>query len=304
MTLPAPRPAPRSFLFVPGDSDRFLARALETGADALVIDLEDAVPAAQKAEARQKVARWLQEREAELGPDAPEVWVRINPLAGGLWRPDVEAVVAPGLTGLRLPKAESAAEIEGLGTRLGELERRAGLAAGSIELTCTLESALGLWRIAELVEAPRVRQLAFGEADFVADIGAVPTARSTLFARSQLVVASRVGQLLPPVAPVYTHLDDEEGLVRTSEESRDLGFGGRSCIHPRQLEPIHRVFTPDPRAVAAARATVDGWERSGGGGITTRSSFVDEAVIRRARSVLARAEAYGVLAETPEEGAR
>ena len=230
--------------------------------------------------------------------------MRINPLAGELWRADVEAVVAPGLTGLRLPKAESAAEIERLGGHLEELERGAGLAAGSIGLTCTIESALGLWRLAELVEAPRVRQLAFGEADFVADIGAAPTARATLFARSQLVVASRVGRLLPPVAPVYTHLDDEEGLVRTSEDSRALGFGGRSCIHPRQLAPIHRVFTPDSRVVSAARATVEAWERSGGGGTTARSSFVDEAVIRRARSILARAEAYGVLAETPEEGDR
>ena len=276
----------RSFLFAPGDRPELLRKVTHAGADAVVLDLEDAVRSENKTMARHEVGEAV---AAAAGDAGPPIWVRVNALRGDAWKEDLEAVVRPGLGGVRVPKAESSEELTELHRALGEAEARAGLEAGSLAVTCTVESALGLWAAEDLARSPRVVQLAFGEADFVADIGAAPVSQATLFARSRLVVVSRVAELLPPIAPVYTHLDDDEGLERSSAEARDLGFGGRSCIHPRQLPTVHRVFTPDAAAVEQAKRVVQAAEAANGGGGLAGSEFVDAAVVRRARAVLKRA---------------
>ena len=166
------------------------------------------------------------------------------------------------------------------------------LPLGSIRVTGTIESARGLLAAAELAAGPRLDHLAFGSTDFMTDIGADPKAedRATLWARSFLVAVCRAAGLAPPIAPVWTRLDDEEGLRRSTEECRELGFFGRSCIHPRQLPTVHEVFTPSADQLAQAREVVQVHqeaERSGSGvAVTGSGHFVDAAVLRRAQGLI------------------
>ena len=287
----------RSYLFAPGDNERLLAKVVDAGADAVVLDLEDAVAPDRKHAARELVRRALVERATS----GVVTWVRINDLHGEHWQADVEAVLEDpaatrALAGLRVPKAESSREIRRLDEAMRPAERNAGLEPESLKITCTIESAAGLVAARDLAGQPRVSHLAFGEADFAADIGAEldGDATATLWARSSLVVTARAAGIAPPIASVYTRLDDEEGLRRSTLEARRLGFFGRSCIHPKQLTSIHEAFLPRPEQIDAARRVVAAFERGGGGAmVTADGTFVDAAVARRARAILELAAATG-----------
>jgi citrate lyase subunit beta/citryl-CoA lyase len=226
------------------------------------------------------------------GEEGPPVWVRINPLGGEHWRADLESVVGPGLLGVRVPKAESVESLRALDEELAELERSVGLEAGSVKVTCTIESALGLDKARDFAAEPRVSHLAFGETDFAADIGADPAALeyATLHARSTLVVACRLAGIAPPIGPVHTRLDDLEGLERTTREIRALGFFGRSCIHPKQVPTINGVFSPTRQEVLRAKEIIADYETAKAGGeavaVASGGQFVDPSVVRRARSIL------------------
>ncbi len=301
----------RSYLFAPGDQPHLLGKVFDAGADAVVLDLEDAVPEAHKVQARVQVAEALAAEALAAGnlpgraSGRPTAWVRINGLSAGedtgRWEEDVRAVVRPGLGGVRVPKSESREQLDQLEQALGAAEAAAAMAPGTIRVMCTIESASGLLVAGELAEHPRVDRLAFGEADFLADIGADGDEEgwATLAARSQIVVASRHAGIDAPVAPVYTLLDDAQGLARSSEQNRRLGFFGRSCIHPRQLAVVHQVFTPSDRALARAKLVLDVWKRSGSGAAVTEDGvFVDAAIVRRANALLALARAIGLEAES------
>lgn len=284
----------RSHLFAPGHSTRLLAKVFLAGADAVVLDLEDAVPAAEKGAARRAVSAALADRTSA---ESPLVFVRINGLETSWWEADLDAIVQPGLDGIRISKAQSAADVERVATVLDRLEPARGLAAGRLAIVPTIESAAGVLHAAEIASGPRVRALSFGATDFARDLGAQPGPDDleTLFARSALVVASRAASIDPPIASVYTHLSDDAGLRRSCEAARRLGFFGRSCIHPSQLAIVHEVFTPSAEDVARARAIVsaaaDAAERGVGAFVTAEGEFVDRAVVDRARAVLARAVA-------------
>jgi citrate lyase subunit beta/citryl-CoA lyase len=296
-------PPLRSHLYAPGNSEKLLGRVLDAGADAVVLDLEDAVPPPEKERARDLVAATVEARASE---PAPAVFVRVNHLSTGLAAAELAAVVRPGLAGIRAPKTESAGEVRQLCTWIAAAEREAGLAPGSVALIPIIESAKGAWRAEEIAAAdPRVLALAFGAADFVRDLELRPGAdgAETLHARSRLVLASRVAGVRPPIDSVLTRLDDEEALRLEATQARALGYFGKSAIHPRQLPAIHEAFTPTEAEVAHARAIVaaeEEAERSGSGATTTDTvggvgrEFVDVAVVRRAQQTLALAERLGV----------
>jgi citrate lyase subunit beta/citryl-CoA lyase len=288
-------PILRSYLFAPGNSERLVTKVFAAGADAVVLDLEDAVPREEKERARQIVRGAVRSRADRTGP---ALWVRINALRSDDWRRDVQAAVGPGLTGLRVPKAESVQDLALLDEELAAVESSTALASGSIALALTLESAAGVLEAHRLAAAPRVVHLTFGAADFAADVGADPEATlATLWARSRLVAASAAAGIAPPVASVHTRLDDSEALLRSTQEARSLGFFGRSCIHPRQLAVVHEVFTPSPEELARARATVRALEDAaarGAGAVAVGGRLVDEAVARRARRLLELARALEV----------
>jgi len=280
----------RSYLFAPGNDEKLLARVWDAGADAVVLDLEDAVPEAEKAAARRRVATALAARALTARSRA---LVRINPLEGPHWRADLEAVSLPGLFAVRVAKAESPEAVRSLDATLTRLERERGLAEGAVEIALTIESARGL-RAAEAMAAasPRVRNLCFGATDFAADLGIEPgdDEAETLHARSELVLASRAVGIDPPIASVHRRVEDDDGLRRTTEAARRLGFLGRSCIHPRQLAIVQAAFTPGPEELARARGLLEAYEKARAGGsaavLAAGGEFVDPAVVRRAQKLL------------------
>lgn len=294
----------RSYLYAPGDRPSLLDKVMTAGADAVILDLEDSVPAAGKEAAREAVATAV---GARRGRPSPAVWVRINGETGD-WKADLERIVVEGLRGVRLPKVESAAWLSEVAGELDRLESARGLAPESLRLTATVESAAGGLAASELARASRVDHLAFGSSDYLADVGANPESEdtATLWVRSHLVVVSRAYGIGPPIAPVHTRLEDDDGLARACESSRSLGFFGASCIHPRQIPVVHRVFSPRPEEVERARRMIAELERAAGGtAITETGQFLDEAVVRRARALVELAdglEAEASRQEPIEEG--
>ncbi|GLX00958.1 CoA ester lyase [Microtetraspora sp. NBRC 16547] len=271
----------RSHLYVPGDAPEKLAKALGRGADALIVDLEDAVPPAGKDAAREAVAGWL--RTADPGP--VEIWVRVNP--GDLRAADVRAVAAvPALAGLVLAKVETAdelAETDALLTSLG---------ADTLPVVPLLESAAAVLRAPEIAAAPRVARLQVGEADLRADTGITlgPDERELLWVRSQVVLASAAAGIDPPVAPVSTDFRDLDALRESTLALARLGYVGRACVHPAQIAVVNEVFTPAAEEVARARDLVDRFETSGAGVLLDSAGrMVDEAIVRQARRILRRA---------------
>ena len=276
----------RSYLYAPGSREALLAKVFTAGADAVVLDLEDAVPAAEKDRARKLVADAL----AGASKDGPEIWVRINDLDDDQWGLDLQ-VLGPVVAGVRVPKCESVAALADLDHELAKTETRLGLDSGALAVVCLIESACGVMAAPVLAAHPRVARLAFGAADFVADIGASPDLpEATLMARSQLVLASRAEGLLPPIAAVWTDLEDDPGLRASTIENRQLGFFGRSCIHPRQLAVVHEEHTPSAAELEHAREVVTSYAKALENGSATAVSsagrFIDPAVLRQARGLI------------------
>lgn len=288
-------PLLRSYLFAPGNHPGLLEKVFLSEADAVVLDLEDAVPESEKPQARRLLAAALA-RENRTGASAatPVAFVRINCVGSPHWRADLDAVVGPGIRGIRVPKTESVESLCRVHDALTEREEAQGLPPGSITVMATIESARGLHQLESLIRAPRLSGFTFGAADFCADIKADPDeVEATLYAGSRLVVASRAGRLARPVTSVFTSLDDVEGLRLDTERQKRLGFFGRSAIHPRQVAVINQVFMPTEAEITAAREIVSAYEAAerGGSGVTRiGGQFVDLAVVRRARSTLAMKE--------------
>jgi citrate lyase subunit beta/citryl-CoA lyase len=279
----------RSILFAPGNHPRKVAKVASFGADAVVLDVEDAVASAQKDEARLAVAAAIPTMRDAV------VMVRVNGMATGRCADDLEAIVLPGLDAVLLPKVEDSRVLGEVDERLTALERRNGLMPGTVRLIPQIETALGIARVEEIaLNAPsRVFTLIFGLADFTVDIGVDLTADATeiLYARSRVVVAARAARLAPPIdGPFMLDLRDEAGLVQDSRRSRQIGFGGRVAIYPPQVAPINRVFSEiSLEELAMARKSVAAFEAAesdGSAAIQVDGRFVDYPIYRRAQHKL------------------
>lgn len=271
-------PPPRSYLYVPGSEPRKIEKALAGDADAVVIDLEDAVAQSRKEQARETAAGFL---ESEL---PKPVLVRINSPESALGVEDIEAVCGINLAGLRLPKTESPQTVRYVGERLAAQGCDAGI-------QCLIESAMGLQLSFEIARAHEaVVGISLGEADLQADLG-VETETGLLYARSKIVATARAARLSRPFQSIYADIRDLEGLNRSSQEGRNLGFLGRTAVHPQQVPIINAVFTPTEEEVEAAVQLLDrleeGAEAGEGGLLLEDGSFVDEAMARTARLTLA-----------------
>jgi citrate lyase subunit beta/citryl-CoA lyase len=267
----------RSYLYVPGDDPRRIEKALATVADAVVIDLEDSVAPNRKEEARSNAAGVLESRPAR------PVFVRINAPGSEFAARDIAAVAALHLSGLRLPKVESLESVRLVAETLEELRSEASI-------QCLIESALGLELALEIARShERVAGISLGEADLAADLG-VRDEAGLLYARSRIVSASRAAGLPGPVQSVYTRVNDLDGLRRSTEEGKNMGFVGRSAIHPSQVSIINEVFTPTEDEVAEAQELLDRLEgevESGTGAFVLEDGrFVDRAVVESARRTL------------------
>jgi citrate lyase subunit beta / citryl-CoA lyase len=272
-------PPPRSWLYAPGDRPDLLAKAAGGRADAVVVDLEDAVSPSRKAEARAS-ARELVLRGAEL-----PLWVRVNDPRGPWGEADLDALDGLPVAGVRLPKCEDPETVRQVGDRLGR------------PMQLLLESAVGVERAPELARAhPLVAGIGLGEADLAADLRTVGEETLT-GCRFRVVLTARAAGLPAPVQSVWTDLSDLDGLRAGSERARDAGFFGRSVIHPTQVDVVNAVFTPTRHQVDRARAlldVLDSAEPDGRSALVDRDGrFVDPAVAEGARWVLALAERLG-----------
>jgi citrate lyase subunit beta/citryl-CoA lyase len=256
----------RSYLFAPGHSEKLLGRVFDAGADAVMLDLEDAVPPHAKQRARAMVVDALADRRA---------WVRINAVGTDLAAADLDAI-RDRAVGIRIPKVESADDVRWVTDR-----------APGPPLICAIESARGILAASEIASVSGVRQLSLGGVDLRRDLGATDGNLQTLYARSHLVVVSRAAGIDPPIDSVYARLDDDAGLRAQTEFARSLGFFGKSAIHPRQLAVLHDVFTPSPEELEWARTVVDTFEQARGEAVRLPDGeFVDLPVAQRARRLL------------------
>jgi citrate lyase subunit beta / citryl-CoA lyase len=280
-----------------------MTKALESGADAVIFDLEDSVPIAAKAEARSLVARAIAAVPATgAGSRPPSIWVRVNGDQTGLLADDLAAIVRPGLDAVMLPKVESLAEVQSLAAALGRHEAATGMTAGAVEIVLQIESALGVHRCFELIKASsRVASITIGSAqdgDLQTDLGCAWSIEGLelLYARSRVLLESRAAGIVSPLDGVFSDLGDEDALVKDSKLSARLGYVGRTVIHPKQIAPVRQAYAVSKEDVAYYRKVVvefEAGEKAGTAAVTVDGKMVDYAMYQRARRVLALAELDG-----------
>lgn len=283
----------RTRLYAPGNNPRILVGIELHGADCILLDLEDSVPLAEKFAARTLVKHLL----ATI--DFPEVWVRINPLST-YGEEDLAEVMRGRPHGICLPKAESEKDVKTLSHALSRYEEALGYDEETTLIMPIIETGKGVLHAAEIAAAdPRVAVIAFGAEDYTRDVGAKRTKDALLYPRSQIAAAAAAAEVQASDT-VYTNLEDEAGLIAETEHIRDLGFVGKGVINPRQIAPIHRVFTPTAEEIEEAKkivAAAEAAEKQGIGAIAIEGKMIDRPVLARAKRTL-------LLAEAMEGGAR
>jgi citrate lyase subunit beta/citryl-CoA lyase len=257
----------RSMLFVPGDRPERFEKACASGADGVIVDLEDAVAPQAKAEARERLAQWLSPQR--------DVFVRINAPRSPWFEADLRLVRLPGVRGVVLPKAERVEDIE---------EVAAASASGRV--LPLIETALGVHLAVALAAARGVDRLLFGTIDFQLDMRIGGDDLELLHFRSHLVLASRLAGLPPPVDGVCKALDDPERLVRETRRARALGFGGKLVIHPRQVAVVNAAFAPTAEEIAWARRVLSASASAQGAAMQLDGQMVDRPVLLEAQRIL------------------
>jgi citrate lyase subunit beta/citryl-CoA lyase len=281
----------RSMLFVPGDRPERFAKAAASGADAIILDLEDAVMPERRPAARAEVARWLEGAERPV-----PAWVRINPVATGDSLDDLGAVIGGRPDGLVLPKARDGADVHRVDHWLEALEARLGLARGGIRLLPLItESAGALLRAASFADLPaRVAGLTWGAEDLAADVGAFTNKApdgeyefTYAMARSFCLLAAAAAGV-PAIDTIDTDFRDTDAIERRARASRRQGFAGKLAIHPAQVEPIHAAFSPTAEEVARAERVIAAFRAApGAGAVAFEGGMLDKPHLRQAERTLA-----------------
>jgi citrate lyase subunit beta / citryl-CoA lyase len=287
----------RSLLYVPGDREAMIAKAAQRGADGLILNLEDAVAPGKKELARNAVAQAL----AALDFGRAEVIVRINPLDAEIGYRDLLTIAPAKPDAILLPKVGSPEEVCIAAWTLARLEEMHGLLTGSIRLMCMIESASGVLAAAQIAGChPRVAALLFGAADYSAEVGCAitpdgdppsgdpPSGGLLLHAQSQIVLASRAAGIDAIDTP-HMRLDDPDGLARSSLRARQLGFDGKSAIHPGQIGAINSAFSPTSEQIAWAErvlAALPGGDEAHLGVAVLDGQLIEAPHLARARRIL------------------
>jgi citrate lyase subunit beta/citryl-CoA lyase len=277
----------RSLLFVPGNHPRKVAKVFTTGADAVILDLEDAVAIAEKVATRTAVTEALKSARRCLA------FIRVNAMSTEFCHGDLAAIVTKGLDGIVLPKVEAPWQLLAADWLLSALERDAGLAPGAIDLMPIIETGAGVAAVREIAASgTRVKRLAFGAGDYSVDMNLTWTRDEAemAHARATIAVASRAAGLEPPIDTVFADLTDADGFAEAARRALAAGFQGKMCIHPNQVAPANAVFTPGEVEVARARkivAAFDEAEASGSASIQLDGQFIDYPIVERARRILA-----------------
>lgn len=281
----------RTLLFVPGHRERMIEKAPGSGADGLLYDIEDSVPAPDRNTARSILSEVLSEDLV-----LPR-YVRVNGIVDAGKQEtaaDLDAVVLPQLDGIVLPKAQSTDDIIWTAEAIRLLERQRNIEDGSIEIIPMIESALGVHFAYEILSSsPRISSVIIGSAqdgDLQTDLGASwsPEGAELQYSRSRILVAARAAGIDHPMDGVFLGLDDEDGLIQDSENARRLGYRGKTIIHPKQIEPVHRVFSPDENELKYYREMISAFEEAGENAFNYRGKMIDRAMIRKARGLITR----------------
>jgi len=258
----------RSYLFVPADRPERFDKALGCGADAVIVDLEDAVAPEKKDAARSALGEWLAATRSS-------VVVRINGVDSPWFRDDLALCTLPAVGAVMLPKAERAQDLAAVSD-----------GAPGKPLLPLIETAAGFDGMRSVAQAPQVERLVFGSIDFQLDLGISDEGDALLYFRSRLVLASRLANLAAPVDGVSTSIDDMQSLRSDAERARRLGFGAKLCIHPKQVETVNRSFSPSEVEVLWAQRVLDAAARSDGAAVAVDGKMVDRPVILRAQALL------------------
>ena len=282
----------RSLIFVPGNRPNMLERARTFNADSIMVDLEDSVPAAEKANARKLAQEWV----VQLQQQGKRVMVRVNSLDTGLTRDELTELIGPHLYGVSIGKATSVWNLQEVDRIITPLESAAGLAPGRVKLIPWIENARAVITAYQMAtSSPRVVAVAFGAEDYTNDMGVQRTdlGEEVYFPRATVAVAARAANIAALDTP-FVAFRDPEGLRREARHARQLGYTGKFAIHPAQIEIINEMFSPMPEEVVYARQVVDAWNRgaaAGRGSVDLNGRMIDVPVVKRAQNLLALAEA-------------
>ncbi len=271
----APQPMiARSYLFVPGDRPDRFDKACSAGADMVILDLEDAVPPARKIEARAAIGKWLS--------SGKEIVLRINADTTEWFSDDLQVARVPGVAGIILPKAERIARA-----------LQTICADGRKFLLPLIETAQGFASARALASAPGVQRLLFGTLDFQMDLGIDGEGEELAYYRSEMVLISRLAEIQPPVDGPCTALDDAAQLTADTRRAKRMGFGGKLCIHPKQVAHVNAAFAPTGDELAWARRVVAAAAESKGAAVALDGRMVDRPVILKAEQIVREAVRRG-----------
>lgn len=271
----APQPMiARSYLFVPGDRPDRFDKACSAGADMVILDLEDAVPPARKSEARAAIGKWLS--------SGKEIVLRINADTTEWFSDDLQVARVPGVAGIILPKAERIARA-----------LQTICADGRKFLLPLIETAQGFASARALASAPGVQRLLFGTLDFQMDLGIDGEGEELAYYRSEMVLISRLAEIQPPVDGPCTALDDAAQLTADTRRAKRMGFGGKLCIHPKQVAHVNAAFAPTGDELAWARRVVAAAAESKGAAVALDGRMVDRPVILKAEQIVREAVRRG-----------
>lgn len=283
-------PPIRTALFVPGNRPDRVDKAVRSEADAIIIDLEDAVPLSQKEETRPKV------REKVLEYPQRRIIVRVNALGSGFFQGDLDEVIVDGLGCIMVPKVENGEDIKEINRLLVDSEDKKGIKTGFVSIIPLIESATAVQNISRIVspgtDPARVFTVAFGAADYTLDLGIEITkgGDELTYARSRIPIACRAAGIDPPLdSPFMLDLKDLEALKADAKRAKQFGFQGKLCIHPNQIGPCHAVFSPTRGEILFAERVVQAFEDAearGAGAIQVDGKFIDYPVVEKARRIL------------------
>lgn len=258
----------RSYLFVPGDRPERFKKAFDANADAVILDLEDAVSLDNKSAARDAIANFVT-------PDHHAI-VRINAIGTAWLAEDLALCRHPGIAGVMLPKTQCANDVTAVAAQVGR----------DIAILALIETAQGMANVNSLSQAPALRRLVFGSIDFQLDMGIDGDDMELLPFRSRLVLASRCANLPPPCDGVTTAINDPQMLAKDALRGRRLGFGAKLCIHPRQVQVVNETFSPDASACAWAKRVLEAAANARGAAVALDGEMIDGPVVIRAQRIV------------------
>lgn len=289
----------RSMLFVPGNKPSWMEKAIQYGADALILDLEDSVPDDEKVSSERQVKEGVRILKSKGQP----CYVRINGLATGLTFDDLEGVVSPELNGVSLPKVESVDDIKVLDAYIECLERRINIPVGTVEIQLVLETAKAMRNTYEIaISCPRIHGICLaagpgGDANRAIGYVWSKEGKETLFLRSKAVLDSRAAGIQYPMIISWLNIRDLDGLEKDALLNRQLGFKGQVVIHPSHVSVVNKIFTPSVEEITYCKGLIDAVdeaETKGSGAVVYKGNMVDRAMVTTALEMLEFAKSIGL----------